>query len=83
MEQKYYRFEKTSLNYLEGDSKKVPEPNKPDNLKISHPRKFENGFVLYEDCKKDAKEDFPLHINNALAELEEKMFGIYRPEVQE
>ena len=40
---------------------------------------MENGFCLYEDVKTDN----PDHVNMALAELEEKMFGIYRPAVQE
>jgi hypothetical protein len=41
--------------------------------------------VLYDDplFKDESIPEFPIHINNALAELEEKMFGIYRPEVQE
>ena len=51
MEQKYYRFEKPSLNYLE----KKKAPTNPD-IKLSEPKKLNNGFVLYENPK-DKKEE--------------------------
>ena len=52
---------------------------KKDKFNISEPVKCANGFVAY----KGGSNDYPSDIKKALGELEEKMFGIYRPLVQE